>query len=319
MATSEQIKLLVKSYIEKDDERFRTTVLQIVAYEVKLGHTTFARELKDMLEKAVKTKSTIVNLDRQNAIFQIYYPQQRMSELVLSEKNRARLERIIHEYIQRDKLRKFGLDNRRKILIEGAPGTGKTMTASVIAYELSLPLYTVQMDKLISKFMGETGLKLRQIFESISSTTGVYFFDEFDAIGADRSYDNEVGEMRRVLNTFLQMIEQDTSDSVIIAATNNHRMLDAALFRRFDDVLHYDLPTIEEIALLMKNRLEGSQNHIIIDQSLLNAAVGLSQSEIVHVCDDVLKRTILNDMPINNQHFLDMLKERHSMYKGREA
>ena len=132
--------------------------------------------------------------------------------------------------------------NRRKRLIEGKPGTGKTMTASVIASEVSLPLYTIQVDKLVNKFMGETSARLRQIFDSMETQQGVYLFDEFDAIGADRSLDNEVGEMRRILNSFLQFIEQDASDSIIIAATNNQKILDQALFRRFDDVLHYDLP-----------------------------------------------------------------------------
>lgn len=132
--------------------------------------------------------------------------------------------------------------NRRKRLIEGKPGTGKTMTASVIASEVSLPLYTIQVDKLVNKFMGETSARLRQIFDSMETQQGLYLFDEFDAIGADRSLDNEVGEMRRILNSFLQFIEQDASDSIIIAATNNQKILDQALFRRFDDVLHYDLP-----------------------------------------------------------------------------
>jgi SpoVK/Ycf46/Vps4 family AAA+-type ATPase len=111
------------------------------------------------------------------------------------------------------------------------------MTASVIASELELPLYTVQVDKLVTKFMGETSARLRQIFDNVEIQQGIYLFDEFDAIGADRTLDNEVGEMRRVLNSFLQFIEQDASDSIIIAATNNQKMLDQALFRRFDDVL----------------------------------------------------------------------------------
>jgi len=146
--------------------------------------------------------------------------------------------------------------NRRKILIEGSPGTGKTMTASIIASELNLPLYTVQVDKLVTKFMGETSVKLRQIFDSIESIMGVYFFDEFDAIGADRGIDNEVGEMRRILNSFLQFLEQDNSESIIIAATNNQKILDKALFRRFDDVLHYSMPSSDDVRKLFHKKFE---------------------------------------------------------------
>ena len=141
--------------------------------------------------------------------------------------------------------------------IPGGFGTGKTMTASVIASELGMTLYIVQMDKLITKYMGETSVKLRQIFDAIQHNVGVYLFDEFDAIGADRGLDNEVGEMRRILNSFLQFIEADSSESIVIAATNNKQMLDRALFRRFDDVLHYGLPTAEEAGMIAESVIGG--------------------------------------------------------------
>jgi len=112
------------------------------------------------------------------------------------------------------------------------------MTAKVLAYELKLPLYTIQGDRLVTKFMGETSAKLRQIFDFLQVNLGVFLFDEFDAIGGKRTMENDVGEMRRVLNSFLNFIEQDTSDSIVIAATNNPQLLDQALFRRFDDVLY---------------------------------------------------------------------------------
>lgn len=115
------------------------------------------------------------------------------------------------------------------------------MTASVLAGELGLPLFLVRLDALITKFMGAA--KLRQVFDAISELRGVYFFDEFDAIGSQRGLANDVGEIRRVLNSFLQMIEHDQSNSLIIAATNHPEILDYALFRRFDDVIEYHLPT----------------------------------------------------------------------------
>ena len=133
------------------------------------------------------------------------------------------------------------------------------MTASVLASELRLPLYIIQIDKIITKFMGETSSKLRQIFKLIESHRGVYFFDEFDSIGTDRSLENEVGEMRRVLNSFLQFLEGDASDSIIITATNNISLLDRALFRRFDDIIYYDLPNNDEIIELKKEVLELNQ------------------------------------------------------------
>ena len=116
------------------------------------------------------------------------------------------------------------------------------MSASALAGELHLPLFTIVLDGLITKFMGETAAKLRLIFEAISQTRGVYLFDEFDALGSERASGNDVGEIRRVLNSFLQFLEQDQSDSLIVAATNHPKLLDRALFRRFDDVIEFALP-----------------------------------------------------------------------------
>ena len=203
--------------------------MQIAAYEAKLGHTVLAMKLKELLEKQ-GSKKKVIRINNQNQMFSMIMPDVKLSELVVSKDNYERIYRILNEYTNRAKLRKHGLLNRRKILLEGAPGTGKTMTASIIASELHLPLFVVQMDKLVTKFMGGTSVKLRQIFDSIENIKGVYLFDEFDAIGADRSMDNEVGEMRRVLNSFLQFIEQDASESIIVAATNNRKMLDTPYF-----------------------------------------------------------------------------------------
>ena len=231
MATADQIKSLVKAYIDHSDEKFKTVVLQIAAHEAKLGHDNLARDLKRQVDKIGAKRANIVQLTSTNPMFALTVPSRDLSELIVSEEMNDKIRRILNEYRNRNKLYSYGLTNRRKILIEGAPGTGKTLTASIIASELELPLYTVQMDKLVSKFMGETSAKLRQIFDNIQSNVGVYLFDEFDAIGADRSLDNEVGEMRRILNSLLQFIEQDSSESIIIAATNNQKLLDQALFR----------------------------------------------------------------------------------------
>ncbi len=246
-------------------------------------------------------------------------PSDRLSDLIVSDEIAGRIERILNEFRNRNKLQKYGLSNRRKILIEGKPGTGKTFTASVIASELGLPLYTVQMDKLVTKFMGETSSKLRQIFDSVDSSIGVYFFDEFDAIGADRGLDNEVGEMRRILNSFLQFIEQDTSESIIIAATNNQKLLDQALFRRFDDVLHYSMPTKDEIRRLFELKLTTFDNSFETSTELVERAKVLSHAEIIRVCDDAIKSAILSNSEISQKQLMLLVDERIAAYSSKEA
>jgi SpoVK/Ycf46/Vps4 family AAA+-type ATPase len=171
------------------------------------------------------------------------------------------------------------------------------------------------VDKLVTKFMGETSVKLRQIFDSIENITGVYFFDEFDAIGADRGIDNEVGEMRRILNSFLQFIEQDISESIIIAATNNRRILDKALYRRFDDVLHYSMPSTNDVRKLFLVKLGVFSPGFIPADNLVEKAASLSHAEISRVCDDAIKNSILSNNQIDQDDLIRLVNERLAVYE----
>ena len=318
MATAEHIKNLIKAHFDRDDDKFKTIILQIASYEARHNHEALARELKAMAEKTT-VKANILRTSTQNSMLNVTMPSDKLSDLVVSDETLERIKRILNEYRNKNKLQKYGLSNRRKVLIEGEPGTGKTYTASIIASELGLPLYSVQMDKVVTKFMGETSTKLRQIFDSICISTGVYFFDEFDAIGADRNLDNEVGEARRILNSFLQFIEQDNSDSIIIAATNNQKILDQALFRRFDDVLHYSLPTEREIRKLFEAQITPFDENFSVTTTLITHAESLSQAEIIRVCEDAIKKAILNNSYITEDVLIALIKERKNAYSKKEA
>lgn len=320
MATAEQIKSLVKAFVARDDSKFKTVVLQIAAQEAKLGHSNIAQELKkEVSNLEVEQSAKILRLSTQNPLLEFSNPSVRLSELIASDEIVAKIKRVLIEYRNKNKLYSCGLSNRKRILLEGPPGTGKTMTASILASELGLPLFTVQVDKLVTKFMGETSTRLRQIFENMSSDVGVYLFDEFDAIGSDRSMDNEVGEMRRILNSFLQLIEMDASDSIIIAATNNQRMLDSALFRRFDDVIHYKLPDKYQIRKFFENRLDDYADKKVCDDEVIEAANGLSHAELSLACENAIKELILFDHQITSSMLVSLLNERHRVYKSKEA
>lgn len=308
MASAEHVKGLIRAHLEQDNARFKTIVLQIAANEARQGHMAVARDLKQLSEKLSNTNN-IVQINN-NPLLEMYMPNNKISELIVSDNQKIKINRILEEFKNRDKLQAYGLSNRRKILLEGAPGTGKTFTASVIASELNIPLFLVQMDKIVTKFMGETSAKLRLVFEDIKKTMGVYFFDEFDAIGANRSLDNEVGEARRILNSFLQFIEQDDSNSIIIAATNNHRLLDQALFRRFDDVIHYAMPEDDEIRVIFEKKLVKKYYTGNINISLIDAAKGLSQSEIISACDDCFKSAILYNKQFNETDLIAVMKDK---------
>jgi SpoVK/Ycf46/Vps4 family AAA+-type ATPase len=314
VATADQIKILIKSHFEQDGEKFKTTALQIAAYEAKIGHTKLAREIKAIIDKTSNSKAQVIQMKNQNQLCWISVPNDKLTDLIAPDELINKIKRVLDEYKHRSKLNKFGLVNRRKLLLEGASGTGKTLTASIIASELNMPLFVVQMDKLVTKYMGETSIKLRQIFDSMESSIGVYLFDEFDAIGADRSIDNEVGEMRRVLNSFLQFIEQDSSQSIIIAATNNPKILDQALFRRFDDVLHYAIPTKNEVQRMFRIKLGSFDPKFKVSEQNIDIASSLSHAEISRVCEDAIKEAILNESKLTQEYIQKLIKERLMVY-----
>ena len=315
MATGEQIKLLINAHYESED-RFRTRVLQIAAYEKNKGHITLARELKEIIDnQKIVAKKNILTDNNLSDLLKCSLSDTRLSEMVLDDKVLEKIERLIKEYNSKEKLRKYNLKNRRKILLCGPPGTGKTMTSFVLANKLNLPLCTIMMDKMLTKYMGESGTKLRQIFDTIEEYQGVYLFDEFDAIGSDRTYDNDIGEIRRILNLFLQFIENDKSESIIIAATNNPKMLDQALFRRFDDIIYYSNPEKDEIIKLIKNKIVEFKDKRINFDFIGEQAIGLSFADITKICNDAMKEIILEDKKyITEEILIQHIKEKKQEY-----
>ncbi len=315
MATAEQIKTLIKSHLHNENDRFLTTALQLAAYEAHRGHTTLAREIRSIIDDKKVSQIKVVSFQRDLSEFVISSePKTRLVDIILKLNLRKRVDKVLKEYYQKHKLLKHGMTNRRKVLLAGPPGTGKTMTASVIAGELKLPLHTIQMDKIVTKFMGETSAKLRQVFDTIEESIGVFLFDEFDAIGSERGRENDVGEMRRVLNSFLQFIESDNSKSIIIAATNNMKLLDQALFRRFDDILYYNLPTEEETMKLIENRLASFLGNLKAEH-LVAETKSLSHAEIVQACYDAVKEAILEDKTtVSKSLIFQMFSDRRSAY-----
>jgi SpoVK/Ycf46/Vps4 family AAA+-type ATPase len=315
MATAEQLKSLIRSHLSDDGERFLTVALQMAAYEAQQGHGALAHEIRDLVDKARRAKrpNALLKFPAElSGLVQSSEPATPLSALILPGELRERLRRIVREYRQQDRLKSHGLQPRRKVLLAGPPGTGKTMTAAVLAHELRLPLHTIQVDRLVTKFMGETSARLRQIFDLIQEAPGIYLFDEFDAIGGNRALDNDVGEMRRVLNALLQFIEQDQSSSLIIGATNTPHLLDQALFRRFDDVLHYTPPEAADRQALTENLLAGFLPAKPAWKTILDASKGLSHAEVDHACRDALKEAILDEKKsVTADALVKAFKERH--------
>jgi len=327
MATIDQIKALLTSHAEGDSAHFYSVAMQIAASEARQGRGKLAEELRALIDKA-KSRHALpaapIPLNRPRGeladILSVSYPKTKIADMVLDSIVAAKLARVIREQKSVRPIRHHGLAPRRKLLLVGKPGTGKTLTASALAGELGLPLFVVHLDGLITKYMGETAAKLRLVFEAIAQTRAVYLFDEFDSIGSERGFSNDVGEIRRVVSSFLQMVERDHSDSLIIAATNHMALLDRALFRRFDDLIRFEPPNRQLAQKLLKAKISGFGPANINWSTAAQAAAGLSYADITRACEDAIKDVIIRGGDtVSQADLVAALKERRSTVQRSKA
>lgn len=296
-ALGEHITAMVRSHGSGDNAAFYAVALQIAAREARQGHNVLAEDIRKAVDASRERAplANVTSLPRARGelaeLVEVANPSVPLRELIAPAELLGQIKQILAEQRQRKKLLDHGFAPAHRLLLEGPPGTGKTMTASVLATELALPMYTVRLDSLLSKFMGETAAKLRLLFDSVASERAVYLFDEFDALGGDRS-GNDVGEARRILNSFLVFLEGASSESLVLAATNHRAILDKALFRRFDAVLTYSLPDSRHSVAVMRARL-GSLSSGTSMAGLGPDTDGLSHADLVKAAESAAKSVLM--------------------------
>ncbi|MDQ7806028.1 ATP-binding protein [Amycolatopsis sp. A133] len=308
MATAEIITEMVRAHTQGDERRWRNLLTQLIAAESRAGHTRQAARLRNLLTEAREleperadpaTAGRAIQLARAPRdladVLDVRYSDARLSELVLPSALRAGLQRVLDEQRMAGRLAEHGLSARRRLLLHGPPGCGKTMAAHALAGELKLPLARVRLEVLFTRYLGATAATLTEIFEQIRRVRGVYLFDEFDALGKHRGDDLDVGEAKRVVSTFLQLLDADDSDSLVIAATNFGRALDPALLRRFDDVLKFPAPTSEAVMTLLRRLLRSVPVDDVALRKLSEQSQGLSFAQVKAAVDDARKGAILGD------------------------
>lgn len=323
MSNAKQILAMLRSRAEGDDERFYSIALQIAASEARQGHRTTAEELRAAVDeargKASRGASVAIPFAKPRgdleSLIDLKSTKLRLSDVVLTKELLKRLHDVVRQQQKRDWLREHGKTPNRRLLFVGPPGSGKTMTAEALAGELKLPLFVIRLESLITRFMGETASKLRLVFDETLRHRGVYLFDEFDAIGGRRNATNDVAEMRRVLNSFLQLMEQpNATDSILIGATNHPELLDRALLRRFDSILEFSAPSDEQIKALLKANLRPLRASSLSWKAIIQKARGLSQSEIVRAAEDAVKTAILDERNVlTTNDVMERLEERTQM------
>ena len=325
--STKQLLALLNSHVEGDEENFLSIALQLAAQEARQGRTEEADKLKRLVQKArdqqrtgrTATGQTPIPLARPRGdlqgLVESAYPKMTLSSMVLSDEVLSSLTRLVRQQQERATLREHGQTPTTHLLLVGPPGTGKTMTASTIAGELHLPLFTVRLESLFSRFLGETATKLRLLFDQIAQTRGVYLLDEFDAVGARRGDPNDVGEIRRVLNSVLTFMEEPNStDSLVLAATNHVEILDEALARRFDEVIEYTLPDRAAARAIIERRLGkfklAARSWTAVEPFLDN----LSQGELVRAAGAVVKDAILaGDAKVSADALKQALENRQTL------
>ena len=321
MANAAQIKALLQSHAQHDDTHFYAVALQVAAAEARKGHAELAKELRDIVDNSQRRNArheaseNLLHIAQPDAdiagLLTMRQPATRLGELILDDAVRTRIRRILTEQRNLDKLKSHGLRPRQALLLTGPPGCGKTLTASAIAGELSLPLFIVRLESMMTRYLGETAGKLRRIFDAVERSRAVYLFDEFDSLGIARGTENDVGEMRRVLNSFLVFIENHRGNSLVIAATNHGHLLDRALFRRFDDLIEMGLPTRELAEQAYRERLAGQKTRRVNFPKLAEASADMSYAEITRVCEEAIKEMLIHDKSaLTNADLLRVISER---------
>ncbi len=322
MARGELIRKLFLSYRRGNENEFRSVALEVIAEEEKKKNHRLAKDLLKIIEnngfnntanQLSATNGNVVPRDkeRQTFLVDIRETERNRSEIILDKEGCSVVDRILQEFRRSEVLRIHGMRPATKLLFCGPPGCGKTLCSEIMASELGLPLLYTRFDAIVSSYLGETAANLRKVFDYASSGRWVVLFDEFDAIGKARDDELEHGELKRVINSFLQLLDSFVAPSIIIAATNHEQLLDPALWRRFDEVMSFPIPTISEIQLLLKMKLRNFPHHGLNIKVLSSKFKGLSHADVERVCFDATKMAIINDLDSVTQTVFNCALKRH--------
>ena len=298
------MRKLFLSHQRHADEEFRSVALQVIAEEQRKNNHRLARDLMRILENGGTSARPVSAMDggavpkdreRQTDLVDVREPNRRMQDILLSKNALAAVDRVLQEYRKSELLRVHGLKPSTKLLFCGPPGCGKTLCAETIASELGLPLLYTRFDAVVSSYLGETAANLRKVFEYASTGRWVVLFDEFDAIGKARDDATEHGEIKRVINSFLQLLDGFAAPSLLIAATNHEQLLDPALWRRFDEILLFPRPSVHEIRSLLRMKLKNFPRTGLELKTVASRLRGMSHADVERVCLDAIKAAIIQD------------------------
>ncbi|MFB9687121.1 AAA family ATPase [Amycolatopsis plumensis] len=303
MAHSDLIRRLFASYVRSDDAGFRRTAGELIAEERRKNHRLLADELEHELNSQQRpgaglslTFKAIPKSRDERPLLRLSKPKHELDELVLAPKVRTVVDEIVTEHRARSVLTSHGLRPRARLIMLGAPGTGKSATAHAIAAELSLPVATASLAALTSSFLGDTSRNIESVVRFAEQTPCVLLLDEFDVLGQQRGQTGDHGELRRVAATVLQLLEDMHGESVVVATSNHPQLIDAAVWRRFDEVIGFGKLTQTQSSELISRKLKAVRS-TITPLTWAKKLSGCSPAEVELVCFDALRRTVLAGKP----------------------
>lgn len=327
MASGKILRQLVKAGASGDTGAFRQASEAIIREERQKQHHLLANDLERLLygdqanlspnaRKLHKASEMPSNKDNGLALLEERPVVREEKDIVLSKATQSLFTEILNEHNRADVLRSYGLQPAQKLLFCGPPGCGKTLAAEVIAHSLSLPLVLVRLDSLISSFLGETAANLRKVFDYIVQYPVVALFDEFDALAKDRGDTADHGELKRSVNAVLQMLDGYRGSSILIATTNYESLLDHAVWRRFDEVMRFEMPNLEQIKHLLALKLSGiRRNFDTDDEQIASVFNGLSHADIERVLRRAVKEMILSSREFLEKSHIDDALAREYRHK----
>jgi SpoVK/Ycf46/Vps4 family AAA+-type ATPase len=305
MARGEIIRKLFQSFSRNEREGFYAAAMELIQEEKSKNHNLLAKDLERILQnghsKALSASNTLykdypeVPKDRETglSLVDIRPFDLTWGDVVLNQDNLEILQRVTLENRKQEVLEAYGLRPKSKLLFCGPPGCGKTLTAKILSGVLGIPLVYVNLTAVFSSYLGETATNLKKIFDYVEKGEWVVLFDEFDAIARDRNTLNEHGEVKRLVNSLLQLIDTSNSNSLFIAATNHESLLDNAVWRRFDEVLFFGKPDLELRTALLKRYLSRIRHSAINLEDFAAELEKATGADIERICIDTIKTVVL--------------------------
>ncbi len=327
MASGKLLRRLIKTGAEGNHDAFRQASEEVIREERAKHHHLLADDLERILHGRAKSPGmrpfplggkVPTDQERGLPLLQVKEPFKRLEDVVLSDENRSLVDEVLRERNRVDVLKSNGLLPADKLLFCGPPGCGKTLTGEVLASELGLPFAMVRIDSVISSYLGETATNLRKVFDFISVIPMVVLFDEFDALAKERSDEADHGELKRVVNAFLQMIDGYEGKSLLAAATNHEGILDSAVWRRFDEVLVFDPPDADQLRSLLRVKLRGLRRSFDIDDArIVDQFEGMTHADVERVLRRAAKQMALSSADSLHEDHLRAAARREDARRAR--